>query len=189
MSDPYVGQIEIFGFEFAPKGWALCAGQLLQINPNQALFSVIGTAFGGDGIRTFALPDLRGRTPIGQGNGPNLTPRPIGTAIGEPNHLLSITETPTHGHDIQVAVTDPTKNVNTNIPDSTTVLATSYGLAGDGTALDMSAYVAAPAEGTLVKMAPAAISSTGAGNVHDNMMPYLPLNVCISLTGPIPPRN
>jgi microcystin-dependent protein len=189
MSEPYVGQIEIFGFGFAPKGWALCAGQLLQINQNQSLFSVIGTAFGGDGMRTFGLPDLRGRTPIGQGNGPGLTPRPIGTVTGEPNHLLTITETPLHNHAIQAATTDSTKNPNTNTPDGTTVLATSYGLAGDGTALEMKAYVSGPAEETRVKMAPSATTSTGGGSVHDNMMPYLTLNVCISLAGPIPPRS
>ena len=92
MPDPYIGQIEVFAFDFAPKGWALCAGQLMSISQNQALFSVIGTTFGGDGITNFALPDLRGRTPIGQGNGLGRTPRDVGDAMGEENHTMTINE-------------------------------------------------------------------------------------------------
>jgi hypothetical protein len=88
ISDPYIGPIEVFGFDFAPKGWAVCAGQITSIAQNAALFSVIGTTFGGGGITDFALPDLRGRTPIGQGNGYRMTPRGVDDAMGEENHTL-----------------------------------------------------------------------------------------------------
>ena len=90
MSEPYLGQIKIFGFGYPPRGWAQCAGQIMSIQQNQALFALLGTTFGGNGVTTFALPDLRSRTPMGQGNGQELTPRVLGETIGEENHTLLI---------------------------------------------------------------------------------------------------
>jgi len=185
MSDPYIGQIEVFAFDFAPKGWALCDRRLMLISQNQALFSVIGTTFGGDGIKNFALPDLRGRTPIGQGNGLGLTPRLVGDAMGEENHTMTINEMPYHNHGLGVLY-NPDLAKNTYMPDNTVVLAKATGMDKSGNPLVMTPYVneSAPA----AAMSPTAISQAG-GAPHPNMMPYLTLNVCISLTGPIPPEG
>jgi microcystin-dependent protein len=182
--DAFIGQIEIFGFGYPPSGWALCAGQLLPIAQNQALFSLLGTTFGGDGINTFALPDLRGRTPMGQGKGYGLAPRPMGTVTGEESHTLLINETPYHTHNLWCfngVVTD-----NVNIPDSTVVLATAAAKDGKGNILKIAPYY--PTTTPNVPMAPEAVSSVG-GQAHLNMMPYLTLNVCIALRGLYPPRG
>ncbi|MEJ0015854.1 MAG: tail fiber protein [Acetobacteraceae bacterium] len=185
MSEPYLGQIEIFGFGYPPRGWALCAGQLMSIAQNQALFSLLGTAFGGDGITTFALPDLRGRTPIGQGNGPGLTPREVGASIGEETHALTVDETPYHSHNIGVLYNPDVAN-NTNVPDNTVVLAQATGVDRNGNPLTMDIYVADSAPDQ--KLADTAITSTG-GKAHPNLMPYLTLNVCIALQGSFPSRG
>jgi microcystin-dependent protein len=185
----YLGQIENFGFDFAPKGWVPCAGQLLSINTNLDLFQLLGTYFGGDGIRTFALPDLRGRTPIGQGNGTGLTPRPIGTATGELNHLLTIGETPAHGHALQAAALAKVPDPNSTFaPDGTMALATSSGQDGQGNPLGMNVYAKIPPAPPAVTMAAGSVGSAG-GDVHANMMPYLAVTPCISTTGIKPYPN
>ena len=183
MSNPYLGQIEIFSFAYPPSGWALCAGQLLPIGQNRDLFAIIGTQFGGDGIKTFALPDLRGRTPMGEGGGGGLTPRRMGDKVGEPNHTLTIDETPYHTHNLQtVWDADTTKNVST--PAGDVVLAKAIAKDSVGAPLSMDIYVWNQG-GPWVQMADTAISTIG-GEAHDNMMPYLTLNVCIALQGPVP---
>ena len=182
MSNPYLGQIEIFSFAYPPRGWALCAGQLLPIGQNKDLFAIIGTQFGGDGIKTFALPDLRGRTPMGEGGGGGLTPRRMGDKVGEPNHTLTIDETPYHTHNLHtVWDADTSKNIST--PTGDVVLANAIAKDSVGAPLTMDIY--ASWQGPWVQMADTTVSSIG-GEAHDNMMPYLTLNVCISLQGPVP---
>ena len=183
MGDFFVGEIQIFGFNFAPKGWAQCNGQLLPISQNQALFSLLGTTYGGDGIRTFQLPNLQGRLPMGQGAGPGLTPRVPGQTFGEENHLLLSSENPNHTHSV-AAISNPTLANNTDVPGPTQFLAqtTFSGSAGAIT----NVYVADPAPGN--PMSGSAVGSVG-GQPHSNLMPLLALNFCIALNGIFPSRN
>jgi microcystin-dependent protein len=189
MSNPYLGQIEIFAFNYAPKGWALCAGQLLQIDQNKELFNLIGTQFGGDGTKTFALPDLTGRTPIGQGWGPGLSFRGMGDKVGEASHTLTISETPLHQHNLRTAYA-PDLGKSTNVPAGNVVLARTTALDPQGAPLSMEIYLPVMVEWPDVQMADTAIGSTG-GQPHNNMMPYLTMNACIALQGfpPDPPPS
>ncbi len=168
MAEPFLSEIRIMSFVFAPKGWALCNGQLLPINQNQALFSLLGTTFGGDGRVNFALPDLRGRTPIHVGSGHTL-----GEKGGEPAHTLSISELPTHVHFANAANVTSTAN----IPTSSLLLAVST---------PQSVYTAAT---NLQAMSPAAIANTGGSQAHLNMQPFLILSFCIALQGIFPSPN
>jgi microcystin-dependent protein len=155
-------------FAFAPKGWALCDGQLLPINQNQALFSLLGTTFGGDGRVNFALPDLRGRTPIHVGSGHTL-----GERGGEQAHTVSISELPTHTHVAQAT----SANGTALIPSNTLLLATSDG------------YEAYRAATSLVSLHPATVPNVGGSQAHLNMQPFLTLNLCIALQGIFPSPN
>jgi microcystin-dependent protein len=155
-------------FVFAPKGWALANGQLLPINQNQALFSLLGTTFGGDGRVNFALPDLRGRTPIHVGSGHTL-----GERGGEPAHTVSIAEMPTHTHVLNASSTVAT----TNSPDPGMVT-------GQSTASSLYA-----AGANFVAMAPATVSNVGGSQAHLNMQPFLTLSFCIALQGIFPSPN
>ena len=152
-------------FVFAPKGWALCNGQLLPINQNQALFSLLGTTFGGDGRVNFGLPDLRARTPIHVGGGHTL-----GEGGGEQAHTLSISELPTHTH----FMNGSNNPADTNIPTDAYL------------AIANNAY--APA-GNLVALSPASVTNAGGSQAHLNMQPFLTLNFCIALTGIFPSQN
>lgn len=184
MSTPYLGQVEAFAFGFAPKGWAICAGQTMAINQNQALFALLGTTYGGDGIRTFLLPDLRSRVAMGQGNGSGLTPRTIGEVGGEENHTLLSTETPGHSHPLMTAAKAATAT-NADAPGPTVVLAQSTGKTGQTPfALSLYATNSAPSQ----PMAATSIDLTG-GQPHPNLMPFNTLNFCIALTGIFPSRN
>ena len=168
MAEPFLSEIRIMSFVFAPKGWALCNGQLLPINQNQGLFSLLGTTFGGDGRVNFALPDLRGRTPIHVGSGHTL-----GEKGGEQAHTLSIAELPTHTH-----VLNATSNTSTtNTSGSGVMLAKS-------TAADLYSTAA-----NLVAMSPAAVTNTGGSQAHLNMQPFLTLSFCIALQGIFPSPN
>jgi microcystin-dependent protein len=180
--EAYLGQIEIFAFNFAPRNWALCRGQLMAINQNQALFAVIGTTFGGDGMRTFALPNLQGLVTMGQGNGAGLTPRIVGQTGGEPNHTLLISETPVHTHSVATAARPATTSLDA--PATNTVLATTSG-AGGGSGFVVNLYVADPSPN--VPMDPSTLSAIG-GQPHANQMPSLGMNFCISLSGLFPSR-
>ncbi len=164
MAEPFLSEIRIMSFNFAPKGWAMCNGQLLPINQNQALFSLLGTTFGGDGRVNFALPDLRSRVPIHVGSGHTL-----GERGGEQSHTLSIGEIPTHTH-----VLNGSTNTAVNAPTNTTVL---------GTSNPQQAYVAA---GSLQAMAPQIVGNTGGSQAHLNMQPFLTLTFCIALQGIFP---
>lgn len=167
MAEPFLSEIRIMSFVFAPKGWALCNGQLLPINQNQGLFSLLGTTFGGDGRVNFALPDLRGRTPIHVGSGHTL-----GERGGEQAHTLSISELPTHTHVLQGST-----NTAVNSPANSPVL---------GTTNPQQAYVAPQ---SLVAMAPNVVTNTGGSQAHLNMQPFLVLSFCIALQGIFPSPN
>jgi microcystin-dependent protein len=162
MAEPFLSEIRIMSFSFAPKGWALCDGQLLPINQNQPLFSLLGTTFGGDGRVNFALPDLRARTPIHVGSGHTL-----GERGGEQAHTLSISELPTHTHVLNGTSTAADSNVPTGRYLAT--VNNGYG----------------PAQ-NLVALSPAAVSNTGGSQAHLNMEPFLVLNFCIALQGIFP---
>ena len=168
MAEPFLSEIRLMSFNFAPKGWALCDGQLLPINQNQALFSLLGTTYGGNGQTNFALPDFRGRVPIHVGGGHTL-----GERAGEENHTLSVAELPQHSHVLQATTTLST----TNIAVPAVMLAKS-----------VAANLYAPAS-NLVAMAPAAISNVGGSQPHANMQPFLTINFCIALVGIFPSRN
>jgi microcystin-dependent protein len=185
MSQPFLGQIELFAFNFAPRGWAMCAGQILPIQQNQALFSLLGTTYGGDGVRTFALPDLRSRAPMGQGNGQGLTPRVIGSAFGEENHTLLLAETAPHTHAVQ-AISNPNLAHNVDTPGPTVVLAQTTGVDKGGNAITVNIYATDNAPNQA--LAPAAIGTVG-GQPHANLMPYLALNACIAMQGIFPSHN
>jgi microcystin-dependent protein len=167
MAEPFLSEIRIMSFEFAPKGWALCNGQLLPINQNQALFSLLGTTFGGDGRVNFALPDLRGRTPIHVGSGHTL-----GERGGEPAHTLSIAELPTHTHVLQASATAG----DAPIPGG-------FMLAANPTNLFYG-----PAN-NLVPMGTSSVTNVGGSQAHLNMQPFLTLNFCIALQGIFPSPN
>jgi microcystin-dependent protein len=167
MAEPFLSEIRIMSFVFAPKGWALCNGQLLPINQNQALFSLLGTTFGGDGRVNFALPDQRGRTPIHVGGGHTL-----GEKGGEQAHTLSIAELPEHLH-----VLNGTSNNAVNAPTNTSLLGKSNPQAAYGGAANMTA------------MAPNAITNVGGSQAHLNMQPFLTLSFCIALQGIFPSPN
>lgn len=167
MATPFLGEVRVFAFGFAPRGWAQCNGQLLGIAQNQALFALYGTAFGGDGVRTFGLPNLQGRAAIHQSAG-----FPIGAVGGEQTHTLTLNEMPKHLHmasaDTVVAAPDGQN------PAPNRVLAQSSGVALYGPA------------SALAPMAPGAIGMTGGSQPHDNMSPYTVLNVCVALAGIFP---
>lgn len=169
MAEPFLSEIRIMSFVFPPKGWALCNGQLLPINQNQALFSLLGTTFGGDGRVNFALPDLRGRTPIHVGSGHTL-----GERGGEQAHTLSIAEIPTHAH----VVNGTSNNASSASPSP----AGTVGYARAGTQM----YGGAA---NLVAMAPQSLSNVGGSQAHLNMQPFLTLSFCIALQGIFPSPN
>jgi microcystin-dependent protein len=177
MSTPYVGEIRLFGGNYAPLGWAFCNGALLSIPSNDVLFALIGTTYGGDGTTTFALPDLRGRLPVHQ----NASTYVMGQTAGVENVTLTTAQIPAHSHALNA--TTATGNVTT--PGATVMLATPVE-PGVKTTL----YVV-PGTSTvnLTPMAPASIGSTGGSQPHSNMMPTLGLNYIIALQGVFPSRN
>jgi microcystin-dependent protein len=165
VATPYLSEIKVMSFGFAPKGWALCNGQIMPINQNQALFSLLGTTYGGDGMRTFALPNLQGRTPMHMGNG-----YVLGQQGGEQNHTLSIQEIPSHTH------TWGATNTPANAPNPTAnLLGAAAEYDGAGT--------------NLVAMYSGVLSGAGGSQPHLNMQPYLTLNFCIALQGIFPSQN
>jgi microcystin-dependent protein len=167
MAEPFLAEIRIMSFAYAPVGWAMCNGQFLPINQNQALFSLLGTTFGGDGRSTFALPDQRGRTPIHVGGGHTL-----GERGGEQAHTLSIAELPTHTH-----ILNGTSNDGVNTPANTTVMGKSNPQAAYGGATNLQA------------MSPQSIGNAGGSQAHLNMQPFLTLTFCIALQGIFPSQN
>ena len=175
MAEPFIGQIIQAGFNFAPKGYATCDGQILSIAQNTALFSLLGTTFGGDGRVTFGLPDLRGRVPIHQGQGPGLTLRVMGESSGSETVTLISTQMPMHNHlmsTTNVAGALPTPNGNFLAASSDSTAVSMYRPTSDGSTLN-----------------PQSIGLAGGNQPHNNMQPYLVINFCIALVGIFPSRN
>ncbi|MFC0184132.1 Microcystin-dependent protein [Pseudarcicella hirudinis] len=179
MGDQFLGEIRLFAGNFAPRGWALCQGQILAISTNTALFSILGTTYGGNGQTTFALPDLRGRVAISQGQGPGLTNYVLGEAAGVESVTLTLTQIPAHNHLIQASSLPATASSAQG-----NVLGTVNGTAG-GDPITVNSY-GTTADGT---MNPNALSLTGGSLPHENRMPYLALNYIIATTGIFPSRN
>lgn len=172
MDEPFLGYIALVGFNFAPIGWAFCNGQLLPIAQNEALFSLLGTTYGGDGVTTFALPDLRGRVPIHNGQGPGLSPYVPGQLAGAEQVGLNVNQMASHPH----------------LPQCTTDQGNSTGPGGAvwaGTAGDNLYAASAPG----IALAPQAIGPAGGGQVHENRQPYLALNYIIALSGLFPTQG
>jgi len=174
MAEPFVGQIIMAGFNFAPRGYATCDGQLLSIAQNTALFSLLGTTFGGDGRVTFGLPDLRGRVPVHQGQGPGLTNRTMGEVSGSETVTLISSEMPMHNHLVSVtnvsgALGQPNGNFIGASSNNQTAL---YRPTSDGSTLN-----------------PQSVGLAGGNQPHNNMQPYLVINFCIAMEGIYPSRN
>jgi|TARA_R100001132_G_C3243402_1_gene73284 microcystin-dependent protein len=164
---PFLGQIQAFGFNFAPRGWAKCEGQLLPISQYNALFSLLGTMYGGDGRTTFGLPDLRGRSIVGTGNGPGLSTITQGEKGGVENITLTLNNLPSHTHNI---------GVSTSTGEEANPSGKHLGAITDGYAEDADANLAAP-------------SNAGGGQSFNSRNPFLGINVCIALEGVYPSRN
>ena len=171
MSEPFLAEVRIVGFNFAPRGWAFCDGQILPINQNQSLYSLLGTTYGGDGRTSFALPDLRGRTPIHVGRSNGGADHLLGQKSGEETHTLSAAEMPNHDHNLVGSSATGNNPIPTgNVPAA-------------------SANAAYHEPSNLVDMNSGQISNVGGGQGHNNMQPYLALNFCIALRGLFPSRN
>ena len=165
MGTPFIAEMRITAFNVAPKGWAFCNGQTMQISQNQAMFSIVGTVFGGDGRTTFALPDMRGRTPVHVGNGVTL-----GQSMGEISHTLTALETPLHNHLVLA-----TNNAGTDLAPTNDYFANS----------NVQPY----RTDNNTTLAPASVTTVGGGQAHNNMQPYLVVNFIIALQGIFPSRN
>jgi microcystin-dependent protein len=168
--DPYIAEIRMFAGNFAPRGWAFCNGQILSIAQNTALFSLLGTTYGGNGQTTFALPDLQGRLPMHPGNGAGLTPRSLGEVSGVETVTLILNQIPQHTHQAKASTEDA---------NSATPLNATWGLASEQLyRVDAG-----------VTMAPNALALVGSGQPHNNLQPYLVINFIIALQGVYPPRG
>jgi microcystin-dependent protein len=179
MSEPYLGQISVFGFTFAPINWATCSGQLVPISQNAALFSLLGTAFGGNGTSTFALPNLIGAVAIGQGQLPGGSSYVMGETGGETAIALSRLEAPVHTHNMMATIIQATANT------------ASGGVLGksQGTTTPKAAEGKIYSPNTPDTVIDAPISTVGGGGAHDNLQPYLALTYCICVRGVFPPRG
>jgi microcystin-dependent protein len=172
VADPFVAEIRIFGFNFAPRGWAFCSGQLLPISQNTALFSLLGTTYGGDGKSTFALPDMQGNVPMHPGQGQGLSLRDLGEMSGVEAVTLITSEMPAHTHALRASLDD----AELAAPSPARVLAKASG------------NIYNPSNAGLVSMAPEALAPAGGGLPHNNLQPYLTLNFCIAMQGVFPQR-
>ena len=172
MADAYISEIKLVPYNFAPRGWAFCHGQILSIAQNTALFSLLGTTYGGNGQTTFALPDLRGRVPIHMGQGPGLSSYIIGQEGGEVSHTLTTAEMPAHNHSVSASADVGTSNspAGRHPAKAPFALGHVYGTSSNATSNEM-------------------IANAGGSQPHNNQMPYLGLNYCICLEGVFPSRN
>lgn len=169
MAQPYVGEIRMFGGNFAPSGWMFCEGQLLPISENETLFQLIGTTYGGDGQTTFALPDLRGRLPVHQGQGPGLSPYTIGGSLGAEEVTLTVNQIPTHSHPLVASSNNAsTANAQGNVLAQTP------------------SYTPYIADTPASALAPNSLGPVGGSQPHTNMQPYLCVSFIISLFGIFP---
>jgi microcystin-dependent protein len=183
MTSPYLGQIMPVGFTFAPRGWANCDGQLLSIAQNTALFSLLGTTYGGDGRTTFGLPDLRGRVALHTGTGPGLSPYSLGQKGGVERVTLNETQIPSHTHNVTV---DAKMRANTGSAGEDNPTGRSLGTAREDIYNDTAPAVDM-ADGTVTATATA--GDTGGGQAHENRQPYLVIRWCIALQGTFPSRS
>jgi microcystin-dependent protein len=172
MSEPFVGEIRMFAGNFAPRGWAFCDGQLLAVSQNDALFSLLGTIYGGDGRTTFGLPDLRGRLPLHAGHGPGLSERRLGAKGGAEKVTLTVNQLPSHSHQINQSSTAATGNS----PNDAQI--------GDSPSIDI--YSESPPS---VNLASSAITHVGGSRSHTNLMPFLCIHFIIALVGIYPSRH
>jgi len=173
--DPFVAEIRIFPFNFAPKGWAFCDGQILPLSQNTALFSLLGTTYGGDGKSNFALPNMQGNAPMHPGQGPGLSLHDLGETGGSETVSLLESEIPSHSHQLRASVENGTQGTLTpNITLATSVGGTLYQSTTNQNLVSMNGNALAPA---------------GGDQPHNNMQPYLTLNFCIALQGVYPPRS
>jgi len=189
--EPMIGEVRMFGGNFAPRGWAFCEGQLLAISQNQALFSILGTTYGGDGRTTFGLPDLRGRVAISPGTGPGLPTYKLGDRSGQTTVTLNTTQMPSHNHIANTQVVGaPAVGVNGDGPDSNTPAGAHLG--GTGTELvyngeDPTGLLEGVSAGTLGVQT--TVLNNGGNQAHNNMQPYLAVYYIIALTGIFPSRS
>jgi microcystin-dependent protein len=176
MAEPFLGELRLFSFAFAPKYWALCNGQLLPINQNQALYSLLGNYYGGDGKTTYALPDLRGRTPIHRGGSSGANPGyVIGQAGGEQVHTVTGNEMPRHSHSVMVSLGGgDTANPSGKLLATTVENFPAYASASSANAIELN---------------PKSVANAGGGQPHQNMQPFLTLSFCIALRGIYPTRD
>ncbi len=180
MTDPFVAEIRIVAFNFAPRGWALCQGQIIPISQNTALFSLLGTTYGGNGQSTFALPDFSGRVPVAPGQGPGLSQWVLGGSAGSPTVTLNQTQIPFHNHSVNVSTTRATGTVSTGQQ-------LANGL--NGTFQSASQVRMYSAGGVDTQLSPQSLQPAGGTQPHNNQMPYLALYYCIALQGIFPQRN
>jgi microcystin-dependent protein len=185
MSTPFLGEIKMFGGNFAPAGFAMCNGQLVSIAQESALFSLLGTTYGGDGVTTFALPNLQGRVPLNQGQGPGLTNRVIGELAGANNVTLTTNTMPQHQHLPVANNVDPTNDA----PAVNTMPCRPKQVVGGNSVQLYTDPTKTPVAGDLKPMLAGIIGSTGNNLPHDNMMPYLVITFIISLQGIFPSQN
>lgn len=174
MSEPFVGEIRMFAGNFAPRGWAFCDGQLLAVSQNDALFSLLGTIYGGDGRTTFGLPEMRGRLPVHAGSGPGLSPRRLGARGGAETVTLTANNMPTHTHTVRASDSNGTETAPTN-----------HYFSRD----DEKVYHAPPLSSSVTQLTNTAISSVGGSQSHSNLMPALCVNFIIALFGIYPSRQ
>ncbi|MFD2165900.1 phage tail protein [Thalassotalea euphylliae] len=182
MSEPFIGQITMFAGNFAPRGWAFCHGQLLSIASNSALFSILGTTYGGDGRTTFGLPDLRGRFPTAQGNGPGLSPYNLGQKGGTEDVVLTAAQMPSHTH-----VIDAKAKSNNSPGDANTAAGNSW--SNDAGFYSATYSTQAPTTDMHPNSIEATAANTGGGQAQTNIPPYLAINFIIALVGIFPSRN
>lgn len=171
MSEPFLAEVRMVGFNFAPRGWAFCDGQILPINQNQSLYSLLGTTYGGDGRTSFALPDMRGRTPIHVGRSNGGGDHTLGQKSGEETHTLAANEMPQHTHQMMATNTAASSTDPTNRVLAESVRDTYRDLTNP------------------VNMGSGTVANVGGGQAHNNMQPYLAVNFCIALQGLFPSRN
>lgn len=174
----YIAEIRLFAGNFAPRGWAFCNGQILSIAQNTALFSLLGTTFGGNGQTTFALPDLRGRTAVGPGQGPGLPAVNLGQVSGEPSHTLIITEMPAHNHTVQASTRASSAEATSTSPVNNV----------PATPEQAAIYGPGPGDVTLNNLS-VVVGIAGGSQPHNNMQPYLGVNYIICMEGIYPSRN
>lgn len=186
MAEPFIGEIKLMAFTFAPRDYAFCNGQIIPVSQNTALFSLLSNTFGGNGVNNFGLPDLRGRTPVGFGQSPLGTAYTWGAVGGVPTVTLQQTEMPSHGHTV-AAVTEASTATGAaakaNSPNPAGNMLASMDAASDGK------VYTADTEGPMKDLCPKAVSSVGGGLHHNNLQPYLATNFCIALQGAYPSRN